>query len=287
MLKQSILFVLLLIVLTVFLSSCASNNEEKKHDEEATIEGLKSENEELVSIIENKKKTIKEYEDKLAQTKQLEEESGEIINRIDDHTTDLIPEIDEIEVDERFDDIGSWVIAALDRYKMYEDILLGLPDEMIIEQTLDFWKYIIKVVEYENGSVKDHTEFPADGDIEVSETDIRVRLNDVVKQSPYPFVPPTGGTIDKKPRIVLQNRIDELIMQEARLDLSEHVEVLNAEVEHFYRAGSCNINAASWLIEFKDDFADGDEIYLEITEELQKLAGFDTNRLTIMINYEI
>lgn len=286
MLRQLILFVILLATSTVYLSGCEANYEENQHDEEAALEQLKAEKKELEGIIENKKKTIQDYEDKLDKSKKLESESMEIISRIEDHATDLIPEIDETEVGERFDDIGSWVLAALDRYKMYEEILLELPDEIIIEQTMDFWTYKIVVLEYENRNLIESTEFPADGNIEVSETDIRVRLNDVVKQSPYPFVPPTGGTIEKKPRIVLQNRIDELIMQEARLDLSEHVEVLNAKVEHFYRAGSCNVNAASWVIEFNDEFVDGDEINIEISEALREKMVFNTNSLTIMINAE-
>ncbi len=283
MLRQLILIVILLVASAVFLSSCEANNEENQHDEEATIEQLKTEKEELESKIEDKKETINEYEEKLEQSKQFEEEPMEIINRIEDHATDLIPEIEDTEVDERVDDIGSWIIASLDRYKMYEDILLDLPDEIIIEQTMDFWTYKIEVLEYENRHVIDSTEFPDDGNIEVSETDIRVRLNDMVQQTPHPFVP-VGGGVGKTPQQALKNRIDQLIMQEARLDLSEHVEVINAEVDHFYRAGSCDINSASWVIEFKDDFADGDEIHLEITEELQEKVGFDTNQLTVMIN---
>lgn len=271
------------IVPMMLLAGCETKNDKNILDAEATIEQLQAEKEELESIVKYKEKKIQEYEAKIEHIEKYEETAVEIINRIEEHATDLIPEIDDTEVDERYENIERWVIEALDRFKMYEDILLGLPDEIIIEQTIDFWTYKIEVLEYENGNVISNT-FPGDGNIEVSETDIRVKINDMVQQTPHPFLPPTGGTTGSNPRLVLQNRIDELIMQQSRLDLSKHVEVINAEVDHFYRSGSGDINTAHWVIKFKDDFADGDEIHLEITEELQERIGFDANRLTIKIN---
>ncbi len=222
-----------------------------------------------------------EQKDSEGEPGELQEEIEKQNHLLHSALTRILPDLEEKDRDE-LENPGALFQYLMRRYSLYKEILENLPEEIIVELAEKWWEYELVTVEQRESEVV-RSDFPADGVIEVSDPGFCVMMNDRPASEVGGLPPPPSDSVP--PPLSFRRDIDDLILEEARMDLSEHIEVQKMPADDYYigRLGSCSIADASWFLRFAESLSPGDEVHLKISEDYRRELDLSTNHLTVIV----